>query len=427
MDNRFLHPIESASVDELRALQLNRLRQTLKHCYENSKIHRARFEEHGVHYSDLKTLEDLHLFPFSDKDTLRQSYPFGLLCTPRERVSRVHASSGTTGLPTVVAYTQEDISDWADCVARSIYAAGGRPGDVIQVSYGYGLFTGGLGGHYGAERLGCTVVPMSAGQTQRQVQLMKDFGVRIILVTPSYLLNMIDVIEQQTDYQHQLEIGILGAEPWTEEMREKIEQRLGIQALDIYGLSEVMGPGVGQECALERDGTTLWEDYFYPEIVDPDTGKPVPDGQMGELVFTSLTKRAFPVVRYRTKDLTCLFPPSIRSMRRFKRITGRTDDMLIIRGVNIFPSQIEEQILKMKELSAHYELHIERRGNLDSLHLKVETDLEPSQHEAVCQVLKRNLHDHTCLNIEVSLHEPKSLLRSEGKIKRVFDHRSIKT
>ncbi len=421
--NDFLHPIESASVDELRQLQLQRLQQTLKHCYENSAVHRQRFDDNGVHYSDLKSLDDLRRFPFSDKETLRQNYPLKMLCTPREQVCRIHASSGTTGQPTVVAYTAEDISDWADCVARSIYAAGGRPGDVVQVSYGYGLFTGGLGGHYGATRLGCTVVPMSGGQTQRQVQLMRDFQARVILVTPSYLLNLIEVIEQQADYSCNLQIGVLGAEPWTEEMRTEIETRLGIQALDIYGLSEVMGPGVGQECGQEKDGTTLWEDYFYPEIVDPGTGEPLPDGQMGELVFTSLTKRAFPVVRYRTKDLTCLMPPSIRSMRRMKRITGRVDDMLIIRGVNLFPSQIEEQVLQLAELSPHFEMHVSRQANLDCLTLKVETDRPDSEHAAIAAKLKGNLRDYTGLNTTIELQKPGTLIRSEGKIKRVFDSR----
>ena len=341
-----LHPIETASLDELRNLQLQRLRASLQHAYRNSPVYRASFDAHGVHPDDLASLEDLGRFPFTTKGDLRDNYPFGMFAVPMEQVVRVHASSGTTGKPTVVGYTRADIETWSEVVARSIRAAGGVAADKVHVSYGYGLFTGGLGAHYGAERLGCAVIPMSGGQTEKQVQLIRDFDPDIIMVTPSYMLNIADEMDRQgvDTSKLALRVGIFGAEPWTDAMRREIEQRLHIDAVDIYGLSEVMGPGVAQECVQSKDGPTIWEDHFYPEIIDPETGRVLPDGEEGELVFTSLTKQAMPVIRYRTRDLTRLLPGSVRTMRRMDKITGRSDDMLIIRGVNVFPTQIEEQI-----------------------------------------------------------------------------------
>ena len=350
-----LEPIETASQDELRALQLQRLQATLRHAYEQVPHYRARFDEKGVHPDDLKSLSDLSKFPFTTKDDLRKNYPFGMFAVPREQVARVHASSGTTGKPTVVGYTRNDIDTWSQLVARSIRAAGGRAGDIVHISYGYGLFTGGLGAHYGAERLGCTVIPMSGGQTEKQVQLINDFKPDIIMVTPSYMLNLIEEFERQgmDPAASSLRIGIFGAEPWTESMREEIEQRAGLDAVDIYGLSEVMGPGVANECIETKDGPVIWEDHFYPEIIHPLTGEVMLDGEAGELVFTSLTKEAMPVIRYRTRDLTRLLPPTARSMRRMDKIVGRSDDMLIIRGVNVFPSQIEELLLAQPSLAPH--------------------------------------------------------------------------
>ncbi len=348
-----LEPIERASRDELQALQLERLKWSLQHAYDNVAHYREAFDAKGVHPSDLKSLADLEKFPFTDKKTLRDNYPFGLFAVPREKVVRVHASSGTTGKPTVVGYTQRDVDMWADVVARSIRAAGGRTGDMVHISYGYGLFTGGLGAHYGAERLGCTVIPMSGGQTEKQVQLIQDFKPSIIMVTPSYMLNIVEEFQRQglDCAKSSLQVGIFGAEPWTNAMRAEIEQRAGIDAVDIYGLSEVIGPGVASECIESKDGPVIWEDHFYPEIIDPETGEVLPDGEEGELVFTSLSKEAMPVIRYRTRDLTRLLPPTSRSMRRIGKITGRSDDMLIIRGVNVFPTQIEELICKMAPLA----------------------------------------------------------------------------
>ncbi|MBT8078648.1 MAG: AMP-binding protein, partial [Gammaproteobacteria bacterium] len=345
-----LEPIETASADELRSLQLQRLQRTLRHTYDNVSSFRARCDARDVAPGDLKSLDDLALFPFTVKDDLRQAYPFGMFAVPREQVVRVHASSGTTGKPTVVGYTKNDVSMWADCVARSIRAGGGQPGDKIHVAYGYGLFTGGLGAHYGAERLGAMVIPMSGGQTPKQVQLIQDFEPDIIMVTPSYMLNIADEFERQglDPAASSLKVGIFGAEPWGEPMRREIEQRCGLDAVDIYGLSEVIGPGVANECIETKDGPTIWEDHFYPEIINPESGEPVPDGEMGELVFTSLTKEAMPIIRYRTRDLTRLLPGTARTMRRMDKITGRSDDMLIIRGVNVFPTQIEERVLQVK-------------------------------------------------------------------------------
>src|SRR5438034_8366470 len=372
-----LEPIERASRDELQALQLERLRWSLLHAYENVPHYRQAFEARGVHPGDLKSLADLAKFPFTTKKDLRDNYPFGLFAVPREKVTRIHASSGTTGKPTVVGYTAQDISTWADLVARSIRAAGGRPGDMVHVAYGYGLFTGGLGAHYGAERAGCTVIPMSGGQTERQVQLISDFRPDIIMVTPSYMQVIIEEFVRQglDPRESSLRIGIFGAEPWTEAMRREIESKAGIDAVDIYGLSEVMGPGVANECIETKDGPVIWEDHFYPEIVDPETGAVLPDGSEGELVFTSLTKEALPIIRYRTRDLTRLLPPTARSFRRMGKIVGRSDEMLIIRGVNMFPTQIEEIVLQHAKLSGQYQIVVTREGPLDAV--EVPCELQP--------------------------------------------------
>jgi len=369
-----LEPIETASRDELRALQLSRLRASLAHAYRNVAHYRQAFDARGVRPAGLHTLEDLAKFPFTVKSDLRDHYPFGMFAVPREQVVRIHASSGTTGKPTVVGYTRNDIDMWSTVMARSIRAAGGRPGDILHVAYGYGLFTGGLGAHYGAEKLGCTVIPMSGGQTEKQVQLIQDFKPKIIMVTPSYMLAIAEEMERQgiDPRMSSLEIGIFGAEPWTPEMRTSIEARIGMDAIDIYGLSEIIGPGVAQECIETKDGLTVWEDHFYPEIIDPVTGDVLPDGEKGELVFTSLTKEALPIVRYRTRDLTRLLPPTARSMRRIEKITGRSDDMMIIRGVNVFPTQIEELILRDAMLAPHYQIEISRPKSLDQMTILVE-------------------------------------------------------
>lgn len=424
-----LEPIERASRDELQALQLQRLQWTLKHAYDNVPHYHAAFDEAGVHPSDLKTLADLAKFPFTEKKTLRDNYPFGLFAVPREEVVRVHASSGTTGKPTVVGYTQNDIDTWANVVARSIRAAGGRKGDLVHIAYGYGLFTGGLGAHYGAERLGCTVIPMSGGQTEKQVQLIQDFKPSIIMVTPSYMLNIVEEFARQglDPAQSSLKVGIFGAEPWTDAMRREIETRAGIDAVDIYGLSEVMGPGVASECIESKDGPVIWEDHFYPEIIDPDTGEVLPDGAEGELVFTSLTKEALPIIRYRTRDLTRLLAPTSRSMRRMGRITGRSDDMLIIRGVNVFPSQIEELILKMPTLAPQYQLVVARDGHLDTLEVLGElrdTTLPAESVAALCRDLQHCIKTHVGVTTRVTLMPPQGIERTlTGKARRVVDHR----
>lgn len=424
-----LEPIERASRDELQALQLARLQWSLRHAYENVPHYRAAFDAAGVHPGDLKTLGDLARFPFTDKKTLRDNYPFGLFAVPREQVVRIHASSGTTGKATVVGYTRRDIDTWAGVVARSIRAAGGRAGDMVHVSYGYGLFTGGLGAHYGAERLGCTVVPMSGGQTEKQVQLIQDFKPAIIMVTPSYMLNIIEEFTRQgiDPATSSLKVGIFGAEPWTEAMRKEIEARAGIDALDIYGLSEVMGPGVASECIESKDGPTIWEDHFYPEIVDPDTGAVLPDGEEGELVFTSLSKEALPVIRYRTRDLTRLLPPTSRPMRRMGRITGRSDDMLIIRGVNLFPSQIEELILDMAALAPQYQLVVARDGHLDTLEVLGElrdASLSSAAVDLLSRELRHRIKTHAGVSARVTLHPPGGIERTlTGKARRVLDKR----
>ena len=425
-----LEPIERASVDELRALQLQRLRWSLRHAYDNSTVYRRKFDEAGVHPDDCRSLADLAKFPFTTKADLRDSYPFGMFAVPRDQVVRVHASSGTTGKPTVVGYTARDIDTWSTVVARSIRAGGARRGDMVHVSYGYGLFTGGLGAHYGAEKLGLTVVPFGGGQTERQVQLIQDFKPDIIMVTPSYMLAIADEMERQgmRAADCSLRIGIFGAEPWTNDMRRAIEQRVGITAVDIYGLSEVMGPGVASECAETQDGPTLWEDHFYPEIINPDTGEPVAEGEMGELVFTSLTKEALPIIRYRTRDLTRLLPGTARTMRRMEKITGRSDDMMIVRGVNVFPTQIEELILKRPELAPHYQCVLTRVGPLDQLRVVVETRPgvppdSPAAQSAAAH-LQHDVKTFVGSSIDVELRAEGGVERSQGKAKRVVDLRA---
>ena len=424
----YFERIESASIDELRALQLERLKWSVRHAYENVRHYRAAFDEAGVHPSDLTTLEDLAKFPFLVKQDFRAQYPFGLFAVPRERVARVHASSGTTGKPTVVGYTANDIGHWASLVARSIYAAGGRRGDIVHIAYGYGLFTGGLGAHYGAEKLGCTVIPLSGGQTEKQVQLIQDLRPDIIMVTPSYMLCIAEELERQgfDARDTSLRVGIFGAEPWTEAMRGEIENRFGIDAVDIYGLSEVMGPGVASECVETKDGPVIWEDHFYPEIIDPVSGRVLPEGEEGELVFTSLTKEALPVIRYRTRDLTKLLPPTSRSMRRMAKITGRTDDMLIIRGVNVFPSQIEELILRTAGLAPHYQLEVSREGPLDALTVKVECDgdaLSCEDRTRVTRDLAQQMKAYIGITAAVLIFDSGEIERSAGKARRVIDLR----
>jgi phenylacetate-CoA ligase len=419
---------ERASIDELRALQLERLRWAVHHAYQNVAHYRHSFDARGAHPDELRTLEDLAKFPFLEKRHFRDNYPFGLFAVPREKVVRLHASSGTTGRPTVVGYTQKDIDTWADLVARSIRAAGGRPGHIVHIAYGYGLFTGGLGAHYGAERLGCTVIPMSGGQTERQAQLIRDFRPDIIMVTPSYALNIAEELAKQgaDPRECSLSIGILGAEPWTEAMRRQLESTLGIDALDIYGLSEVMGPGVASECVETKDGPVIWEDHFYPEIIDPDSGEVRKEGEEGELVLTSLTKEALPVIRYRTRDLTRLLPPTSRSMRRMARITGRTDDMLIVRGVNVFPSQVEELILRTAGLSPHYRLEMTRAGHLDSLTVHVECGGDFADEDSRGRAAREFAYHVKSLigiSVGVEVHHPGTLERSIGKAKRVDDRR----
>jgi phenylacetate-CoA ligase len=422
-----LEPIERASRDELRALQLERLRWSLKHAYDNVAHYRKAFDAKGVKPGDLKTLEDLAHFPFTVKTDLRDNYPFGMFAVPREQVSRIHASSGTTGKPTVVGYTRKDIDTWATVMARSIRAAGGRAGDILHVAYGYGLFTGGLGAHYGAEKLGCTVIPMSGGQTEKQVQLIQDFRPSVIMVTPSYMLAIAEEMERQgiDPATCSLEIGIFGAEPWTPTMRKAIEAKLAMDAIDIYGLSEVMGPGVAQECIETKDGLTVWEDHFYPEVIDPETGAVLPDGEKGELVFTSLTKEALPIIRYRTRDLTRLLPPTARAMRRMEKITGRSDDMMIIRGVNVFPTQIEELILKDAVLAPHYQLEITRPGNLDELTVMVERvpAAGSADGNAAGTRLAHHIKSMIGVTAEVRVSAPGSIERSLGKAKRIVDKR----
>lgn len=426
-----LEPIETASRDEITALQIRRLRATLQRAYDNVPHYRKAFDAKGVHPEDLKSLADLSKFPFTVKSDLRDNYPFGMFAVPRTQVARIHASSGTTGKPTVVGYTLKDIDTWADLVARSIRAAGGRAGDMIHVAYGYGLFTGGLGAHYGAERAGCTVIPMSGGQTEKQVQLIQDFKPDIIMVTPSYMQVIIEQFERQglDAKDSSLKIGIFGAEPWTEAMRRDIEGKAGIDAVDIYGLSEVMGPGVASECVESKDGPVIWEDHFYPEIIDPDTGEPKADGEEGELVFTSLSKEAMPIVRYRTRDLTRLLPPTSRAFRRMGKIVGRSDDMMIIRGVNVFPTQVEEIVLAHERLSGIYQVHVRRDGLLDEVEVHCELDhrnaaIDAAQRKAIAAWVQERVKTLVGISTAVRVFDPDSIERTQtGKARRVIDTR----
>jgi len=423
-----LETIERASQDELRALQLTRLKWSLQHAYDRVRHYRERFSALGLHPSNLRTLEDLGKFPFTVKDDLRRNYPFGMLATAREDIIRIHASSGTTGKPTIVGYTRNDIDNWSALMARSIRAAGGEPGQIVLVSYGYGLFTGGLGAHYGAERLGCAVIPMSGGQTEKQVQMITDLQPSIVMMTPSYMLTLADEFARQglDAKKTSVRVGIFGAEPWSESLRAEIESHFNIDAIDIYGLSEVMGPGVASECVETKDGLVIWEDHFYPEIIDPDTGAVLPDGSYGELVLTSLTKEALPVIRYRTRDLACLLPPTARSMRRIGRIIGRSDDMLIIRGVNVFPSQIEELIVKDPRLSPHYLLVVSRVDRLDELEVRVEPrmSLTAAEGHQLANELRQKIKGWVGVTASVTPVPPGSIERvSIGKARRVIDNR----
>ncbi len=423
-----LDPIETASRDEIAALQLSRLRRTLQHAYDNVAHYRARFDEKGVHPADLASLDDLAAFPFTVKDDLRRGYPFGMFAVPRSRVIRIHASSGTTGIPTVVGYTRADLDTWAEIIARCLRAAGARAGDVVHIAYGYGLFTGGLGFHGGAERLGCTVIPASGGYTDRQVRMIRDFQPHVIAVTPSYMLAIADEFERQglDPRRCSLQIGMHGAEPWTEAMRDEIETRFGMMAIDVYGCSEAIGPGVSVECMETRDGPHIWEDHFYPEIVDPESGAVLPEGETGELVITSLTKEASPIVRYRTRDLTRLMPGTARTMRRMQRVKGRSDDMLIIRGVNLFPSQIEEILLEDERLSPHYYLEVRRPRRLDELTVVVEAKAGAAAEEtraAAGRDLAGHIKSRIGISSEVTVGEPGSVERSMGKARRIVDLR----
>ncbi|MFJ8676877.1 phenylacetate--CoA ligase PaaK [Streptomyces sp. NPDC093589] len=420
--------VERLSRDALQELQLTRLRASLQHAYDHVPFYRASFDKAGVRPEDCASLADLARFPFTVKDDLRANYPFGMFAVPKDEVRRLHASSGTTGLPTVVGYTERDLAHWADVVARSIHAAGGRPGHTIHIAYGYGLFTGGLGAHYGAERLGCTVVPASGGMTSRQVRIIQDFRPEVIMVTPSYMLTLLDEFERQgvDPRSTSLKVGIFGAEPWTQEMRREIEERFAIDAVDIYGLSEVMGPGVAQECVETKDGLHIWEDHFYPEVVDPFTGEVLPDGAHGELVFTSLTKEAMPVIRYRTRDLTRLLPGTARAaFRRMEKITGRSDDLIILRGVNLFPAQVEEIVLRTPGVAPHFQLRLTREGRMDKLTVRAEArpDATAEERTAAAGRIGRGVKDSIGVSVEVEIVDPETLERSVGKIKRIVDAR----
>ncbi len=423
-----LDPIEIASRDEIEALQLERLKWSLGHAYENVPFYRASFDAAGVHPSDLKTLADLAKFPFTQKTDLRDNYPFGLFAVPREQIIRLHASSGTTGKPTVVGYTRRDIDTWAEVVARSMRASGTRPGDIVHIAYGYGLFTGGLGAHYGAERLGCTVVPVSGGMTPRQVMLIRDFRPTTIMVTPSYMLNILDEFRREglDPRDTSLEVGIFGAEPWTNAMRREVEEAFDMHAVDIYGLSEIIGPGVANECVETKDGLHIWEDHFYPEIIDPATGEVLPDGELGELVFTTLTKEGMPMIRYRTRDLTRLLPGTARSMRRMEKITGRSDDMIILRGVNVFPTQIEEILLATEGLAPHFQIELYRSGRMDAMRVHCEClpgAAAAEAREAAARRLAKAIKDRVGISVEVAVADPGGVERSQGKARRVVDNR----
>ncbi len=428
-DSINLHRIETASQDELRALQLKRLKWSLHHAYNNVEHYRKAFDEAEVHPDDLKTIADLAKFPFTCKNDLRQNYPFGMFAVPRKKVSRIHASSGTTGQPTVVGYTQNDVDMWSGLMARSIWAAGGRPGDIVHVAYGYGLFTGGLGAHYGAEKLGCTVIPVSGGMTERQVLLIQDFKPDIIMVTPSYLLAIADEFEKQgvDSNKCSLKIGMFGAEPWTNAMRKEIEEKFNIDAVDLYGLSEIIGPGVSGECFREKDGLYVWEDHFYPEIINPETGEVLPDGEKGELVFTSLTKEAFPIIRYRTRDLTRLIAGGNRTMRKMEKITGRTDDMMIIRGINVFPTQIEEILLKDGRLSPNFQIELTREARLDEMTVMVEArsaELTDDIRKDISKKLKHQIKNRIGVTTKINMLPRGGVERSAGKARRIVDKRS---
>jgi phenylacetate-CoA ligase len=423
-----LDAIEIASLDEIRALQLDRLQWSLNHAYENVAMYRKRFDDAGVHPADLKSLSDLAKFPFTYKTDLRDNYPFGLFAVPREQIARIHASSGTTGKPTVVGYTRNDLSNWADLVARSMRASGTRPGDIVHVAYGYGLFTGGLGAHFGAERLGCTVVPISGGMTERQVTLINDFKPGTIMVTPSYMLNILEGFRKAglDPRACSLDVGIFGAEPWTNAMRTEVEAAFDMHAVDIYGLSEIMGPGVANECVETKDGLHIWEDHFLPEIIDPETGEVLPDGEMGELVFTTLTKEGLPMIRYRTRDLTRLLPGTARSMRRMEKITGRSDDMIILRGVNVFPTQIEEQVLATGGLASHFQIELYKAGRMDAMRVHVEATLDAADElsrTAATRMLVKRIKDVVGISTEVIVGDPGAVERSQGKARRVVDNR----
>ncbi|MBO9408345.1 phenylacetate--CoA ligase [Shimia sp. R9_1] len=421
-----LEPIEIASIDEIRAVQLARLKWSLRHAYENVPMYRLRFDAAGVHPDDLKSLSDLAKFPFTYKDDLRDNYPFGMLAVPRAQIARLHASSGTTGKPTVVGYTQKDIDNWADLMARSLRASGLRAGDMIHNAYGYGLFTGGLGAHYGIERLGATVVPMSGGQTEKQVGLITDFKPDGIMVTPSYMLNILEAFQAAgiDPRESSLSVGVFGAEPWTDAMRKEVEAAFDMHAVDIYGLSEIMGPGVANECVETKDGPVIWEDHFYPEIINPETGEVVADGEIGELVFTTLTKEGLPMVRYRTRDLTRLLPGTARSMRRMEKITGRSDDMIILRGVNVFPSQIEEQVLATEGLAPYYQIELYKDGRMDAMRVHVEALPEVGNTEEATRILSKHIKAMVGVSAAVSVGAPGSVERSQGKARRVVDRRS---
>lgn len=423
-----LDPIEIASLDEIRALQLDRLKWSLRHAYENVAMYRERFDTAGVHPDDVNDLSDLAKFPFTYKNDLRDHYPFGMFAVPEEQIIRVHASSGTTGKPTVVGYTQHDIDVWADLVARSLRASGVRPGDLVHCAYGYGLFTGGLGAHYGIERLGARVVPMGGGQTEKQITLIEDFKPKAIMVTPSYMLNILEAYRAAglDPRATSLQVGIFGAEPWTNSMREEIEQAFDMHAVDIYGLSEVMGPGVANECVETKDGLHLWEDHFYPEIIDPQTGAVLPDGSEGELVFTSLTKEGMPMIRYRTRDLTRLMPGTARSMRRIEKITGRSDDMIILRGVNVFPTQIEEQVMATPGLAPYYQIELLKEERMDAMQIHVEALPDTASAEAradMATTLNKRIKDIVGVSTTVNVGAPGSVERSQGKARRVIDNR----
>ncbi|MCU4638621.1 phenylacetate--CoA ligase PaaK [Acinetobacter courvalinii] len=428
MDSLITEDVEKMTLAELRALQTQRLKQTLTYVYANSPVYKKKFDDAGVHPDDFVTLDDLAKFPFTTKQDLRDNYPFGMFAVPQEQIVRLHASSGTTGKPTVVGYTQKDINTWSDIVARCLRMAGLSAKDMIQVAYGYGLFTGGLGAHYGAERLGATVIPMSGGQTEKQVQLIQDFKPTAIMVTPSYCVSIIEKLEQQLGSARNtsLKVGIFGAEPWSKELRREIEERLNIKALDIYGLSEIMGPGVAMQCLDEGEGLTIWEDHFYPEIINPETGEVCKDGELGELVFTTITKEGLPIIRYRTRDLTRLLGGQNLAMRRMDKIVGRSDDMLIIRGVNVFPTQIEEQILQVPSLVPNYEILVAKQGHMDTLHIRTEMchncDLQAQQ---LAQQLMQRIKTMIGISVTVEVVNELTLPRSEGKAKRVIDMRQI--